>query len=131
MSAHALLNLLNELRKRNKMRGSAETQDSIYHMTVKWCFICDFALKCTFPTLVNTALKKTPKQNMALLRMSLQNVMSSIYVICISNHHILDYRTFSCSAQLSMKFTLLINILNCHQFANNYWHFNINELDWL
>ena len=86
MSAHTLLNLLNEFRKENEMRGSGETQDSIYHMTVKWCFICDFALKCTFQTLVNAALKNTIK-NMAFLRASLHNVMGSIYVICICNHH--------------------------------------------
>ena len=34
MSAHVLLNLLNELGKRDKMRGTkARMLDSIYHMT--------------------------------------------------------------------------------------------------
>ena len=43
MSAHVLLNLLNELRKRDKLRGlfnklnntGARIFDSIYHMTLK------------------------------------------------------------------------------------------------
>ena len=44
MSAHILLNLLNELRKRDKMRGlpsilfnntEARMLDSFYHMTLK------------------------------------------------------------------------------------------------
>ena len=44
MSAHILLNLLNELRKRDKMRGlpsilfnnaGARMLDSFYHMTLK------------------------------------------------------------------------------------------------
>ena len=39
MSAHVLLNLLNELRKRDKMRGNNNTRaqmlDSIYHMTLR------------------------------------------------------------------------------------------------
>ena len=42
MSAHVLLNLLNELRKRDKMRGLLKLNntgvrmlDSIYHMTLR------------------------------------------------------------------------------------------------
>ena len=53
-------------------------------------------------------------------------------------------KLFSSSAQLSMKFQLLINVevvkisgkfrfktrkLVLHQFANNCWHFNIYEQD--
>ena len=34
MSAHVLLNLLNELRNKDKMRG-ARMLNSIYHMTLK------------------------------------------------------------------------------------------------
>ena len=59
MSAHVLLNLLNELGKIDKMRGlpsilslfrnefnkfnntRARMLDSIYHMTIKIAFICD------------------------------------------------------------------------------------------
>ena len=33
MSAHVLLNLLNEMGKRDKMRGLQRMFDSIYHMT--------------------------------------------------------------------------------------------------
>ena len=62
MSAHVLLNLLNELRKRNKMRGllsilflyrneinksnntAAQMLDSIYHMTLKLFEIIFLAL---------------------------------------------------------------------------------------
>ena len=35
MSAHVLLNLLNELGKRDKMRTRARMLDSIYHMTLR------------------------------------------------------------------------------------------------
>ena len=63
MSAHVLVNLLNELGKKDKMRGSAEhfivfsnefnkfnntetrMRDSIYHMTLNSHFISKFVLK--------------------------------------------------------------------------------------
>ena len=62
MSAHVLLNLLNQLGKMirckalpsilsvfsefNKINNTgAQMQDSIYHMTLKWHFISNFALK--------------------------------------------------------------------------------------
>ena len=66
MSAHVLLNLLNELRKRDKMRGlpsilslfcnefnifnntRARVLDSIYHMTVRFFFKLHFSRKNSY-----------------------------------------------------------------------------------
>ena len=75
MSAHALLNLLNELRKRDKMRGlpsilslfrnefnkfnntGARTLDSIYHMTLTLLRIAFLVLKRQDSVVFYTKLK--------------------------------------------------------------------------
>ena len=55
MSAHVLLNLLNELGEKDKMRGwfssmskinsIIQEHDSIYHMALESNFVANFALK--------------------------------------------------------------------------------------
>ena len=58
MSAHVLLNLLNELRKRDKMRNKTRARmlDSIYHMIIKITLKSNFcSINVIYATLLWTS----------------------------------------------------------------------------